>query len=602
MDQSKQNAIKVMVVGDSISHGREGDWTWRYRIWEWFDQQRIPVRFVGPYARTSPPEKPHPPHPPRLIDEPPEPPPPFRTDGGYAKGVSPRFLANSDHFAAGGRQARQAKDLIAEQIAAYQPDFCLVELGFNDLGWRVSGPIETLASMKHLIDQARSAKPDLKFAIANVPYRTDMPGREDLPANTKIYNDMLARSIPSWSTPKSPIALVRFCEHYSCKCSHAPQLRRFGSNFAGGGSNSDAAYDGLHPNALGEYQIARAFSETLVSAFELGGSALVIPDKTPPRPLPTPTKFKAVSAPSGIVVTWDAVYGAYGYDLEHRVAGERNWAYTHLNCNRYDWKWLREGQSVECRVRTCDGNRVQSPWSKIASAVAHPQTARPPINIVTHATATGFIISWEPPPPPFAGEIDRYGIAYFDSDEPGAFLCTVGVRGNKAEITSLVPGHRYYIIMETWTTVAGGGTPASARSLLVGGGTPRVPTALYARALDHLTLELTWPEVPNAAGYDVWMRRERSIRDRLGLLNCPKLGPLQEPMVHVSEDTSSGRKMMKAILPDVGPSVWDWEYAVEAYNGNDLSGLSEWVTPLRFSSQNTSLTKDDSIHIELKHG
>lgn len=27
---------KVLIVGDSISHGQEGDFTWRYRISEWF--------------------------------------------------------------------------------------------------------------------------------------------------------------------------------------------------------------------------------------------------------------------------------------------------------------------------------------------------------------------------------------------------------------------------------------------------------------------------------------------------------------------------------------------------------------------------------------
>jgi len=36
-----------------------------------------------------------------------------------------------------------------------------------------------------------------------------------------------------------------------------------------------AAYDGLHPNALGEYQIAQAFSKTLCEDFQLGGSPLV---------------------------------------------------------------------------------------------------------------------------------------------------------------------------------------------------------------------------------------------------------------------------------------------------------------------------------------
>lgn len=80
----------------------------------------------------------------------------------------------------------------------------------------VAGPIETLASMKHLVDQAPSAKPDLQFAVANVPHRTDILGREDLPI---IYNDfkLLAWAIPCWNILRSPIALARFCEHYSCK-------------------------------------------------------------------------------------------------------------------------------------------------------------------------------------------------------------------------------------------------------------------------------------------------------------------------------------------------------------------------------------------------
>lgn len=212
-----QQAIKVMVVGDSISHGREGDWTWRYRIWEWFNRERVPVRFVGPFTGTSPPDEPHPPLPPRLIDEPPDPWPPLRTHGGYAAGVSSGFLANSDHFSASGRQAGQAKDLVAEQVAAYQPDLLLVELGFNDLGWSMCHPVQVLQNIKHLVDQARSAKRDLKFAIADIPQRTDMPGREDLPASTAIYNKLLAASIPRWSSLQSPIALVRFCENYSCE-------------------------------------------------------------------------------------------------------------------------------------------------------------------------------------------------------------------------------------------------------------------------------------------------------------------------------------------------------------------------------------------------
>jgi lysophospholipase L1-like esterase len=113
---------------------------------------------------------------------------------------------------------------VAEQVAAYQPDICLVQLGFNDLGWRMCGPGPTLASIGDLIEEARSAKPDLKFAVANVPQRTDIPGREDLPRDTDLYNHMLVQEITHWNTPKSPVALVCFCENYSCEllCCRAP--------------------------------------------------------------------------------------------------------------------------------------------------------------------------------------------------------------------------------------------------------------------------------------------------------------------------------------------------------------------------------------------
>lgn len=40
---SRSNGISVMIVGDSITQGKEGDWTWRYRLWEWFNDQGVQV-------------------------------------------------------------------------------------------------------------------------------------------------------------------------------------------------------------------------------------------------------------------------------------------------------------------------------------------------------------------------------------------------------------------------------------------------------------------------------------------------------------------------------------------------------------------------------
>lgn len=113
---------------------------------------------------------------------------------------------------------------------------------------------------------------------------------------------------------------------------------------AGGEHVSDAAYDGLHPNALGEYQLAQAFSRTLVADFRMGRTELSIPTTIPERPTPSPTDVKATPAPNGIVVTWDAVYGAFGYEIRERIAGSNDWLVKFPPSNRYDTDICLKGQ------------------------------------------------------------------------------------------------------------------------------------------------------------------------------------------------------------------------------------------------------------------
>ncbi len=250
-------------------------------------------------------------------------------------------------------------------------------------------------------------------------------------------------------------------------------------------------------------------------------------------------------------------------------------------------------------MRTSGGETVKSGWSGIASAVADPQTPPAPVNIASHATADGFVLSWHPPPPPFAGEIDRYGIVHFDGDQPGAFPGIVGVRGSRAEIGGFAPGHKVHITIETWSTV-GGGIPASARAVVVGRGTPPAPKSVRAEALDAHTVEVRWPEVAGAAGYDVWIREERSLRGCLDPPATPKLALPLAPMACDEEPSACARTVTARLYLE--PSIWAWEYAVRAYNGNDESGFSQWVTapPLQ-AAEELTLTEDHAIHVEIQH-
>ena len=87
-------------------------------------------------------------------------------------------------------------------------------LGFNDMGWFYSDAAGTIDSVDTFVTNARVANPNVKIAMANVPQRTFIGGREDLVENTEVYNLLLPDYIAQWSTEQSPIHLVQLEENY----------------------------------------------------------------------------------------------------------------------------------------------------------------------------------------------------------------------------------------------------------------------------------------------------------------------------------------------------------------------------------------------------
>ncbi|MER8018094.1 fibronectin type III domain-containing protein [Streptomyces griseoluteus] len=530
--------LRVMVVGDSMTQGYEGDWTWRYRLWKWFHDQRIDVDFVGPYKGTKAQAQPQPPARPALqgevpgasLDNP-------DTSGGYAAGVDPAF--DSDHFGVWGRQAMQDKKLIRGIVEQYKPDMILVGLGFNDMGWFVSGAQGTLDSMKTFVDEARVARPDVKFAVADVPQRTYIGGRDDLPLSTTEYDLMLRQAVPQWSTPVSPVQLVNWSGNYTCARDACP-----------------AGYDGLHPNALGEFQIAHAFETTLHDRYGIGQIVPDVPPSVPDRPLGVAANVRAVSSDLGVTVTWDRVYGARGYTVRSRLVGATAWTETPVQANRYDTTWTQDGWEWEYSVRVDDADDGTSAWSPIVRATAHPHTAAAPTSILTTPTMDGVDVSWEPATGPYSDSVDRYEIITLDKDTPGAILQSTAVRGTSAHITGLTPDHHYLVAVATWNTV-GGGMPAIARPVTVNGKRPPVPTDLRIKSVDATTVQLDWSGSPQAAGYRVWYRNRTTSNPWL------------------SDETISD-------APERGiaflfPGNWNFEFAVTAVNGQMESARSDAV-------------------------
>ena len=463
----------VLVVGDSISNGYEGDYTWRYRLWQWAQAQHWAVTFVGPLTGTVKQQDAHPPVPPPIGEATTTPaePDPAQITGQYAKDADAAFsTGGSAHYAMWGRQLGQDVNTIAPVMNTLKarnqlPDMLLVELGFNDIGWLGAGAGLT-TTMKAFIDNARRANPKVQIVLANVPHRTTLgDANPQLPQRITDYNAALARAVPGWSMNGSKVVLADFDGAYGCDSA---------------ATSCASTYDGLHPNALGEYRIARAFGAALHDGWGIGSAAPTVPTGVPARPIGTPTGLVFDGTQQGVTVTWPKIFGMHGYDVQWRnITNDANAAWQNavpsVQFSRFDLPWAftnepNEGNKYQVRVRAVagDADALKSPWSAAVTGVAHPTTAGPPATFHASAGVGSIHVDWTSPAGPYTGSIVRYALGVYDLDNPTAFARIIGYAASTriADVTGVIPGHHYQVYMDTWNA-AGEGKPTIWQSAVV---------------------------------------------------------------------------------------------------------------------------------------
>lgn len=396
------------------------------------------------------------------------------------------------------------KGLIQGVLESTPADLILFMLGFNDMGWFYSDAPGTIDSVDTFISNARAANPNVKIALANVPQRSFIGGREDLVENTEIYNALLPKYISQWTTEQSPIHLVELEQNYDCQPDSCP-----------------AGYDGLHPTAWGEFQIANAFSQTLVNDFKLGTAPLAVPaqdDNSLIRPLPIPSNFQVFSSPQGVTATWDAVYGAYSYDVYVQIGG-LEFSPTTSSSNRWDTQWPITGDPYTVAVRARCGNIQVGPYTSQLTAVATPQLADPPRNINVEPSADGFTVTWDPPTGPNDGSIVEYNILYWDSYYADCqYITGAAFTSSPAVITGLTPGKNYLVAPLTWNE-NGQGLPVIANNVVPGAGVLPVPTDLTVISNDPTTVHITWSGSSSAGGYRLWSRNVNQAGSEFALIS-----------------------------------------------------------------------------------
>ncbi|CEN60776.1 Putative Fibronectin type III domain protein [Aspergillus calidoustus] len=530
---------KFMVVGDSISHGMEDDWTWRYRLSQWLDKNGYIHHFVGPWQGThaNAPIAVSQPTAPLLPGE--EPPAPFpEGTGSYASGV-PESFRNTGHAAWWGRQAAQSRHTIKAWVSEHQPDYLLILLGFNDLGWFVSGPEGLIGDMGNLVQAAREAKPDIRLLVGNVVHRSFIGGRQDLVDNTNRYNILLRDTLPNWFRWESPIAYVDVNTDYDCRPSGCPD-----------------GYDGLHPNARGEYHIAQAFARVLQRDFNYDGTEFSVPDAVDSRPVSTPGNVRSVSYPEGLFTTWDPVENARGYQIRARVQGATGWwsegdVYPSTHGS---WSpWVINGQTWEYQVRTKGDNDARSSWSALSSVTANIKTAPGPSNIIVEPQGTDVLVRWDA----VTGyNVNRYGVLAWDKSTEGAFITIYPTKDTSLLVKGLKSGSRYGIWVATYVGMIGsltrqyvvaGGLPAEGREFIAGSWAPAPPTGLRVTNIDATTVRLEWNAAAGASGYGIYTR---SVRDNTAL----ERGGTTTQTSHE--------------IYFLFPGTWNFQFCISAYNGN----------------------------------
>ncbi|AKL66662.1 MULTISPECIES: GDSL-type esterase/lipase family protein [Streptomyces] len=221
--------MRFMFVGDSMTIGRAGDYTWRYRMW-----QHLNATFGGPYKIVGPRCEVYD----TFADAP--------TSHEYAEPGFPDHARR--HLAGWGEGWQHMVPLIGPAARAGKADVLLVSLGLIDLGFYTDAP-QTAANVRRFVEEARAGRPAIRMVL--LPVIPNVRAESDAPFAAEVtrFNELLAKAAADLSTDASPILLGARPSSYEIH---------------------HDTYDGTHPNASGEHRIAGEFASVLHQAWGIG--------------------------------------------------------------------------------------------------------------------------------------------------------------------------------------------------------------------------------------------------------------------------------------------------------------------------------------------
>ncbi len=138
--------VRILLVGDSVTQGSTGDWTWRFRLWEHLTASDVDVDLVGP--RND------------LLDR-------ATYTFGSQEYADPHF--DRDHAARWGMALAAMDQPIDGLVQRYRPDVVVEMLGLNDLTWLKDDPAEIEEELTAFVADARSENPAVDIVLGELP-------------------------------------------------------------------------------------------------------------------------------------------------------------------------------------------------------------------------------------------------------------------------------------------------------------------------------------------------------------------------------------------------------------------------------------------------
>ncbi|MDT4917197.1 MAG: hypothetical protein QOH89_1897, partial [Pseudonocardiales bacterium] len=465
---------RMMIVGDSITQGSTGDWTWRYRLWKHLTSRGVTVDFVGPrddLENTMTPES-------------------GDFDQLYA---DPAF--DRDHDAQWGRPYLEEAQVIQGKVAQYTPDYLLVLLGINDMTWFDQQPEQVEASLRSFVANARKGKQDVRIVLGKVLATKRAADDPAFAARVAGFNARLAAVAQELGTDLSPIAVADATGEFTA---------------------AGQTYDGVHPNARGELRIAASFADALGSRFGIGAAYPRPYPDVPVGPRDAPKLTLTATGDTTADLAWTQSTGASAYwvwmkdDAPNSVWGKLPIALTQAY-NPWHMAELQAGRTYRFKLQAAKGDDLGA-TSDEQSLTISGRTPGTPTGLTATPGDGSAVLRWTAAENASGYLVQMRNVT---AGETGFTELPFPVNAPEWTAGALENGATYEFRLQAVNGVLRGGT-TPAVEVHPTGPTPAAPTN-FAIARGDGEAELTWTDAPHATGYRVYMRNVTANEDFNGL-------------------------------------------------------------------------------------